>query len=305
MPLVAATPVPGQSLNLDIGIQAGTPADTYAGAGLPGIWNNLSEPEDCQQPPVGLDGTPTSVIFTPCPITGYWLDHPETNDDDEHLLDDGVGNACVCYPWAFLDLEVGRYLVITYGWWGDGLPVPIWVLQAEDSYKTIGGPWPGHLEEGVTHAVHLATVTDGCLDIYVCGGFVSTAPTNGIQLVFEDCNLNGVLDEEDIANGTSADCNGNDTPDECEVAYVVGKDCNQTGVPDTCESMTGGDFDGTGVVDLADWDPFTDCIASPGVTPSPTLPECVDACLGAFDSDGDNDVDLQDFSAFQRDFLQP
>jgi len=35
-------------------------------------------------------------------------------------------------------------------------------------------------------------------------------------LPFEDCNGNGVPDDEDIKNGTSNDCNGNGIPDECE-----------------------------------------------------------------------------------------
>ncbi|MCZ6682028.1 MAG: PQQ-dependent sugar dehydrogenase, partial [Planctomycetota bacterium] len=40
-----------------------------------------------------------------------------------------------------------------------------------------------------------------------------------------DCNNNGVVDEDDIANSTSADCNGNRIPDECEAP------CNLTSVP--------------------------------------------------------------------------
>ena len=33
----------------------------------------------------------------------------------------------------------------------------------------------------------------------------------------EDCNANGVSDDQDIANGTSEDCNGNGIPDGCEL----------------------------------------------------------------------------------------
>lgn len=35
-----------------------------------------------------------------------------------------------------------------------------------------------------------------------------------------DCNTNGILDADDIANGTSQDCNGNGTPDECEETLI-------------------------------------------------------------------------------------
>ena len=33
----------------------------------------------------------------------------------------------------------------------------------------------------------------------------------------EDCNFNGVDDDRDLADGTSADCNSNGVPDECDV----------------------------------------------------------------------------------------
>jgi subtilisin-like proprotein convertase family protein len=39
--------------------------------------------------------------------------------------------------------------------------------------------------------------------------------------VFDDCNGNGVPDDEDITNGTSTDCNGNGIPDECEFDQVT------------------------------------------------------------------------------------
>ena len=64
-----------------------------------------------------------------------------------------------------------------------------------------------------------------------------------------DCNGNEVLDECDIADGTSTDLNGNGEPDECEpdcngnrvpddldVAQAVSEDCQLNGIPDECES---------------------------------------------------------------------
>ncbi len=41
--------------------------------------------------------------------------------------------------------------------------------------------------------------------------------SNGIPDECEDCNDNGILDTEEITQGTSADCNGNSVPDECEL----------------------------------------------------------------------------------------
>ena len=45
-----------------------------------------------------------------------------------------------------------------------------------------------------------------------------------------DCNTNDVLDECDIADGTSTDCNENGIPDECE----PNEDCNNNGAQDIC-----------------------------------------------------------------------
>jgi len=49
-----------------------------------------------------------------------------------------------------------------------------------------------------------------------------------------DCNNNGVLDDQDIANGTSSDCDGNGIPDECDIAADPAKDWNGDGILDVC-----------------------------------------------------------------------
>ncbi len=48
---------------------------------------------------------------------------------------------------------------------------------------------------------------------------------------YTDCNDNGVLDECDIAAGTSLDTNGNGIPDECEVVSAVHLPGRQPGLP--------------------------------------------------------------------------
>jgi len=58
----------------------------------------------------------------------------------------------------------------------------------------------------------------------------------------------------------------------------------------------GGDFDGSGFVDLFDYSVFEICLSASGAEQMLGLP----ACLGAFDYDADADVDLADFSTFQR-----
>ena len=69
---------------------------------------------------------------------------------------------------------------------------------------------------------------------------------NGIPDVCDvDCNNNGVSDDIDIANGTSADCNVNGIPDECELPPICPDcpDCNNNGVPDDCDVASGASFD--------------------------------------------------------------
>ncbi|MCA9222495.1 MAG: FG-GAP repeat protein, partial [Planctomycetales bacterium] len=75
--------------------------------------------------------------------------------------------------------------------------------------------------------------------------------SNGIPDECEnDCNLNGVTDDIDIAGPTSEDCNLNELPDECELA---GNDCNANTIPDECET----DCNNNGTPD--DCEVFADC----------------------------------------------
>lgn len=92
-----------------------------------------------------------------------------------------------------------------------------------------------------------------------------------------DCNLNSVLDECDISDGTSIDANGNGIPDECE-----------DGIP--------GDLDDDGDVDIDDFALFPGCMNGPEVG----YP--LDCNLADLDSDGD--VDVIDFAEFQTGFGQ-
>ena len=79
-----------------------------------------------------------------------------------------------------------------------------------------------------------------------------------------DCNLNGLLDSEDIATGRSLDLDLDGIPDECQVdcdgdalndaaALVIGvdEDCNNNGIPDECD-ISGGhsnDLNADGIPD--------------------------------------------------------
>ncbi|MFH0981411.1 MAG: matrixin family metalloprotease [Planctomycetota bacterium] len=100
---------------------------------------------------------------------------------------------------------------------------------------------------------------------------------------FPDCNANDVLDECDIAAGTSVDCNASTIPDECE----------------------GGDFDGDGDVDLLDYRVFEGCITGPCVSPPcdpPLYAGLPGPCCALGDADQNGAIDTSDFAGFQGAF---
>lgn len=116
----------------------------------------------------------------------------------------------------------------------------------------------------------------------------------------DDCNTNGIPDECDIGGGTSTDCNTNAIPDECE---LDANDCNTNGVPDDCDA----DFDGDGLIDDCDDDIDDDGVDNSvdacDFTPAGAniVANAQDPLYGTLrhDSDGDCDVDLNDFADFQ------
>lgn len=108
-----------------------------------------------------------------------------------------------------------------------------------------------------------------------------------------------VSDEGCFDCGYDNDCNNNDTPNDCDLENYTSFDCNVNGVPDECDVMENGDYNTNGGVELADHRWLVDCLSGPGQTPAPPAPECVDACLVAFDFDDDQDIDLTDLAEFQ------
>ena len=64
-----------------------------------------------------------------------------------------------------------------------------------------------------------------------------------------------------------------------------------------------GDSNGDGRIDNLDYLDFAACLFGPGSVPSPAVtPPTLSLCLNVFDADGDGDVDLSDFDAFQQRF---
>lgn len=133
-----------------------------------------------------------------------------------------------------------------------------------------------------------------------------------------DCNGNGIADgTEDLA-----DCNANNTPDECEPVW--GEDFDGDGLTNACDPDTDDDGIPNGA-DVCDFTPLGFPVAANGALISDTSGSCVielgefrrfglclehsgpdmlldGFCPQTFDFNADFDIDLHDFSWFQRAF---
>lgn len=164
--------------------------------------------------------------------------------------------------------SVHNQFVIGYrvynSWYGAGLQVhdidPVTgMLSFVASYDTPGdwGVYPANSDA----LILVSDMQSGLLLIEIDEGSINN-----------DCNINGIDDAVDLANGTSTDCNGNGIPDECEP--VLDQDCNNNGVLDACD---------------------TDCNAN-GIPDACEYPGCPGILPADMNCDGDrNGVDIQEF----------
>ena len=97
------------------------------------------------------------------------------------------------------------------------------------------------------------------------------------------------------------DCNTNGVYDACEIGGGE-TDCNADAVLDSCESVAGGDYNADGVVNGDDLAGLTACLAGPAAAPAAP---CTTMCLAAFDTDGDGNIDLRDFTVLQQSMSAP
>ncbi len=113
----------------------------------------------------------------------------------------------------------------------------------------------------------------------------------------EDCNGNGIPDDQDIGAGVSEDCNGNGVPDECET--LLDNDGDGTpncldGCPDDPNKTSPG-ICGCGVPDVdSDGDLVVDCIDGCPNDPNKTSPGICGCGVPNTDSDGDGTPDCLD-----------
>lgn len=90
--------------------------------------------------------------------------------------------------------------------------------------ECIGGNDDGGGDCGLASRVEFFSNENQTYFIHV-HGFGGASGNFGLAVtcaaVFDDCNSNGIPDEDDINNGTSTDCDGNGIPDECEFDQVT------------------------------------------------------------------------------------
>ncbi len=190
----------GQTINIDYGGLAGSPWASYKAAGWPGVWNILNPEHGVAESLYRVDDTPVAATVTLLDGAGALIssvDDPGTTLNEEWLLDDFAhGGTDVVGTIRFDNLENDTYEVIVYAW-TPGSPdvlTSVWPdCDMSGEPFLVGGPWPGQLEEGVTHARFTTTVTDGTLLICTGGGLTWDGAINGIQLVGTDCLYNGPI----------------------------------------------------------------------------------------------------------------
>ena len=194
-----------QSLNIDFGDGAGTPADDYAGAALPGVWNAVTAPPFVVAPLVDLAGSPLDATLVWGGGAYFSATEPAADPPHNPLMDDGVGGAGdVMSLIQFSGLQPGNYEITVYGFNAiNPRELTSVILGDFGDFSVIGGEWPGSLIEGVVYTVLQWDVSpSGVLEIgYVGGVWGHDGVVNGIQLrriVTGDLNGDGSVGVPDL-----------------------------------------------------------------------------------------------------------
>lgn len=260
-------------------------------------------------PDVGLPGTECDKVTWAWtePGTGYIrLTTSNTANRPNPLLDLGKGlSLYVKLPAGELDVQLQIRETGGSGPIGaDGGKTGV-IERTANAVRVHAGDCWQYVHFDIPNEPWTAFTGDGVLD-----GEWGTLESLAISPVAGDPTVSFTLYIDDIYQGPEQaaqieDCNSNAIPDACDLSESTSQDCNHNTVPDECDLVGGGDFDGSGTVDLTDFLAFGDCLAGPGTTPSPTNLDCIGACLNAFDFEPDGDLDLADFAGFQTVYTGP
>ncbi|MEE8170355.1 MAG: thrombospondin type 3 repeat-containing protein [Phycisphaerae bacterium] len=218
------------------------------------------------------------------------------NDNFPHVASDGSGNWVAVWR---SDETLGGTI---------GTDRDILTARSTDNGATWTAPAPLNSNAGVDSDTddRPQLTTDGWGNWVVVwysfddlGGTIGTdEDILAARIALPDCNLNGVGDGQDIADGLSSDCNSNGIPDSCET------DSDADGVIDPCDNCPAvandqADSDGDGAGDACDPCPLD----NPDDTDGDGTPDCFDDCpndpnktapglcgCGAADVDSDGDL---------------
>jgi hypothetical protein len=228
-----AAPAAAQDFNVDCSQNGlAVPADTYgAAANVPGFWNLLQDSGQLRD----LNGN-LAPVFVAVPSGGTFTGaDPCAMGDDAALFNDfkDPGNNF----FRFSGLQPGDYVVYTYAMATDDptFRTDVSVQGSVDPLTTVGGDFCGGFVQGVTHAVHTVTTTNGIIfvDLAVNNGF---ATVNGFQI---DC-VNCV----DTTGTPVCFGDGSGTPCPCGNTGGSGEGCaNSTG--------SGASLDGSGTASVS------------------------------------------------------
>jgi len=185
--LCTVSAVHAQTINVDFGDASGTPTSEYAAAGMPGVWNAIT---DTSSPAslVNVAGELTAATLSIAPngvSLGSTTDQSTTGDDASLLRDFLRPDEGDMVTVEFANLEPGPYRVITYAVGGQTEPMLSWVWTNDelgDNVIDLFGVTGNGLEPLLTHSEHIVDVTsEGTLTVTVKGQ--GTAFVNGIQLI--------------------------------------------------------------------------------------------------------------------------
>ena len=167
-----------------------------------------------------------------------------------------------------------------------GAPGKRWV-EVEVSY--LAGVLEWHINGRLIAIREEPNINNGAIMLGLMDTFSSIAsPATDTFALFDNVRV------------VAPDCDSNAQADFAEITADADLDCNSNDFLDTCETISAGDFDDDGDVDLTDFDGFVDCFAGPDMLLTDPQDPCEALCLQAFDESGNDAIDLNDFSAFQR-----
>ncbi len=181
-----------QSINIDFGLDAGTPDAEFGAASLQsGNWHALTGFEDEPVMLLNVNGEPSGVTMVrSLPFGQSWTDHPATSDAVQALFDDYYDLHSVPCEFLFEGLHPGQYQVFSYAWApdNDNFRTSIWYDGDDANAQLVGGAWPGDFQTGITHALHTILVDDSRRNVMHAFGLVK-GTLNGIQFVPQQLHL--------------------------------------------------------------------------------------------------------------------